>query len=318
MVNKEGITMDLNQVLIEAAKDGNMLVLKTALEKGADIDATDRSGMSALMHAEQKGYKDLADFLREKGAKEEENFAIYYNKRGLAYERQEEYQKAIDEYNKAIELDPEYVNPYYNLGNAYRDLKKYLKSIDNYTKAIELDPEFAWPYNNRGQVYERHEEYQKAIDDYTRAIEISPDAKPYRNRANVYEKLEEYQKAIDDYTKAIELDPEDANSYKIRGLAYNIHGLTYNKLEEYQKAIDDYTRVIELDPEYAAVYNDRGDAYKKLHEDQKAIEDYYQAGTLYLKHHNDKEEAKECLDKIKEIDAFSQYIHTLQELIDKM
>jgi len=64
MVNKEGITMDLNQVLIEAAKDGNMLVLKTALKKGADINATDRSGRTALMYAEKKGYKDLADFLR--------------------------------------------------------------------------------------------------------------------------------------------------------------------------------------------------------------------------------------------------------------
>ena len=105
--------MDLNQVLIEAAKDGNMLVLKTALEKGANINAKDGSGMTALMYAEQRGYTQLADYLREKGAKEDENF------------------KAIDDYTRAIELDPENADTYDNRGLAYVTLSQYQKAIDD-------------------------------------------------------------------------------------------------------------------------------------------------------------------------------------------
>ena len=140
--------MDLNQVLIEAAKDGNMLVLKTALEKGANINAKDGSGMTALMYAEQRGYTQLADYLREKGAKEDENF------------------KAIDDYTRAIELDPKDTKAYYNRGLAYSNLRQYQKAIDDYTRTIELDPKFATiAYYNRGTVYDELRQYQKAIDD---------------------------------------------------------------------------------------------------------------------------------------------------------
>jgi len=61
--------MDLNQVLIESAKDGNMLVLKTALEKGADVNIKDSSGMTALMYSIQRGNEKMVNFLKKKGQK---------------------------------------------------------------------------------------------------------------------------------------------------------------------------------------------------------------------------------------------------------
>lgn len=60
--------MDLNEVLIEAAKDGNMLVLKAALDKGADINAKDKNGWTALMWASKNGHSEIVNFLKEKGA----------------------------------------------------------------------------------------------------------------------------------------------------------------------------------------------------------------------------------------------------------
>jgi|GEM_PF-6855824 len=60
--------MDLNEILIEAAKDGNMLVLKTCLEKGADVNASDKDGLTALMWAALQGHLDVANLLIEKGA----------------------------------------------------------------------------------------------------------------------------------------------------------------------------------------------------------------------------------------------------------
>ena len=101
--------MDLNQVLIESAKDGNMLVLKTALEKGADINAKDGSGMTALMYAIKRGDGEIVNFLKEKGAKEDENW------------------KAIDDYTKAIELDPQHADAYNNRGGGLLQLRQTSK-----------------------------------------------------------------------------------------------------------------------------------------------------------------------------------------------
>lgn len=68
MERKKKQVMDLDEVLLNAAKDGNLLVLKTAIEKGADVNAKTISGKTALMIASYKGYTDIVNLLIEKGA----------------------------------------------------------------------------------------------------------------------------------------------------------------------------------------------------------------------------------------------------------
>ena len=63
--------MDLNVVLLDAAEEGNLLVLKTALEKGADINAESKDGRTALMVASEKVYTNIVKYLVEKGGEGE-------------------------------------------------------------------------------------------------------------------------------------------------------------------------------------------------------------------------------------------------------
>jgi tetratricopeptide (TPR) repeat protein len=63
------------------------------------------------------------------------------------------YEEAIVNYNKAIELDPQYAVAYYNRGNAYHKLGQDVEAIVNYNKAIELNPKDAAAYYNRGVAY---------------------------------------------------------------------------------------------------------------------------------------------------------------------
>ena len=91
----------------------------------------------------------------------------------------------------------------YNRGIIYYCSGKYQKAIDNYTKAIELDPEFAFAYFNRGIAYTKSGEYQKAIDDYTKAIELNPeDANVYYTRGIVYAIQKLPTTACDDFCQA--------------------------------------------------------------------------------------------------------------------
>lgn len=133
---------------------------------------------------------------------------------------------------------------YYNRGNTYRLLKEYNKAILDYTKAIEIKPDYANAYNNRGISHIDLDEYEEAIADYNIVIKYKPDYPyAYFNRANAYSGLFKYDSAITDYNKAIELKPDFADAYYNRGNKY--YGIS-----SYKEAIEDWEKAIKLDPAY--------------------------------------------------------------------
>ena len=186
------------------------------------------------------------------------------------------YTEAIENYSKAIELNPKLVEAYNNRGLAYADLVKYDEALKDYNKAIELDQNHSNSYINRGNVYEKLERYFDAIEDYTKATELNPnDLKAYYNRGIVYQALEKYSDSIADYTKAIELNPKLVEAYNNRGLVYQV-------LERYSEAIADYSKAIELNPSYAMSYNNRGGLYYNQKKYDEAIRDFTKASELDL------------------------------------
>ena len=73
-----------------------------------------------------------------------------YFKLGKQKYNKKDYQGAIADYDKAIELNPKDARAYYNRGTAKNELKQYKEAIADYDKAIELNPKDADAYNNRG------------------------------------------------------------------------------------------------------------------------------------------------------------------------
>ena len=197
------------------------------------------------------------------------NSAIAYNNRGNAYYYLKQYEGAIKDYNKAIEQDPNYANTYYSRGRAYYNLKQYERAIEDYTRAIVLDPNYATDanaYHNRGWAYYNLKQYEIAIEDYNKAIALNQNfAVAYNNRGFAYYYLSQYEIAIADYDKAIELNPNLAEAYNNRGVAYK-------NLGQYERAIEDYDKAIELDPNYAVAYDNREIALRKLKQEQMATQ----------------------------------------------
>lgn len=203
-----------------------------------------------------------------------ESSAEIYSNRGLAYDGLGNYQYAIKDYNKAIELGPETAKIYISRGNTYDSLGDYQQAIKDYSKAIELAPQNAKAYVNRGRVYRSAGDYQQAIKDYSKAIEIDPrDAMTYYNRGNAYNNLGDYQLAIDDYTKSIEIDPQDVRTYTNRGNAYV-------SLGDYQEAIRDYSKAIEIDPQGKKAYSNLGAVYSRIGDTEQALFWYNKATNL--------------------------------------
>ena len=101
--------------------------------------------------------------------------ALGYSYRGIAKRDLKDYQGAIDDYNKAIAINPKDANAYVNRSIAKRDLKDYQGAIDDCNKAIAINPKDASAYLTRGIAKYRLQDDQGAISDYDKAMAINPD-----------------------------------------------------------------------------------------------------------------------------------------------
>jgi tetratricopeptide (TPR) repeat protein len=123
------------------------------------------------------------------------------------YHKLNQYEEAIEDYNKAIELNPKNAEAYNNRGNAHSELNKHEEAIEDFNKAIELDPKYAEAYNNRGNAYYELNKHEEAIEDFNKAIELNPNfAAAYNNRGiTLVQTNEELDKAIGDFKHARDL-----------------------------------------------------------------------------------------------------------------
>ena len=135
---------------------------------------------------------------------------------------------------------------YFDRGKAKMDEDlDYDEAVEDFTKAIELDPLYAEAYKERGEADCGCLNFEMAIEDFTKAIELDPSyAEAYKGRgfaklANDRKvPLEDCKDALKDCMKALQLDPENSDAYYWRGVVKEIY------LKDYHGAIEDYTKAI--------------------------------------------------------------------------
>lgn len=145
----------------------------------------------------------------EKSIQANSGYFMGYLARGNGYNYKGEYDKAISDYNKAIELKPDNPITFNNRGNSWYNKGNYDKAISDFDKAIELKPDYAFALNNRGVSWNNKGEHDKAISDYDKAIELKSDIPIiYYNRGNTHRlKGKDIEKAKSDYECYLSLTP---------------------------------------------------------------------------------------------------------------
>jgi tetratricopeptide (TPR) repeat protein len=129
--------------------------------------------------------------------------------RGIEKGKEGNFDGAIADFTRAIELNPKDDAPYYNRAQAKRLKKDAAGAIADYTRAIELGSTNPAAYNNRGNARAENNDRDGAIADYTRAIELKPDyARAYYNRAVAKKEKGDTTGAAADFKTTEKLDPE--------------------------------------------------------------------------------------------------------------
>ena len=133
---------------------------------------------------------------------------LFLSARGYARAALGDFNAAIEDYTRALQLDAAYAAAIYNRGNAHFALRQYDEAIADYTKALETDAKDPRLLNNRGAAWFKKGNLQSAMANYARAIDASPDDPDlYLNRGKVYEALGEPDKAREDFLQVKKLDP---------------------------------------------------------------------------------------------------------------
>src|SRR6478752_21635 len=103
--------------------------------------------------------------------------AIAYNNRGNAYAEKGDYDRAVQDFDQSIKLNPTNPKPFNNIGVAYLKKGEYDLAIKNHDEAIRLNPNYVKAFVNRAETYQNKNQYERAARDYDEAIRLEPNSK---------------------------------------------------------------------------------------------------------------------------------------------
>lgn len=159
---------------------------------------------------------------------------------GLAssYERLGKRDDAEATYQKVVQLRPQYWLGYNLLGAFYLRQAEYDKSVTMFQKVIELAPESFRGYANLGAIYLAEGKYQEAIQPLNQALKMRPTSDSYSNLGTAYFHLRRFPEAATTYAAALKIDSKDHDTWGNLGNAYTFSGEREKGQQAFRKAIE--------------------------------------------------------------------------------
>lgn len=247
--------------------------------------AADQRILSACVQG--KGDENACQKVLSRGAREPaNNRAIAHLGMGKVYMFSNKFNESLEEFNKAIRLNPNLSDVYQGRAAVYMMLSHYSledkqKSFVFINKAIsELDtflqyqPESIPGLQTRGYIFASIGEYQKAVGDYDAALRVNHDVPIlYTLRSFSQRRLRRFDEALADCDFALKLAPRDPTTFWCRAA-------TYGDKREFDLALADYKVALDIAPNNADIYVDRAYLYKQKGDLDSALIDIEKALTL--------------------------------------
>ena len=224
----------------------------------------------------KKKYKQALVY-QNAAIKLETNNPVVFWGRGWIYAQLKESDKALDDFNKGIELSTNPTMLSYSLwwrGNFYLQITNNEKALDDFTRAIHEHPAVQPPYKSRAKIYFSKSKYDAAITDCNMAIWLNrDDGEAYFVKGRSYLELKDYDKAIEALSNALRCETNNSEIFYKRAGAFS-------GKEDYTNAIKDLDQTIQLSPKDPFAFSARGLFRSRIGEYQSGISDCWHAVRL--------------------------------------
>lgn len=191
--------------------------------------------------------------------------------RGVQCYEQEAYQQAIQYWDRAIAIEPNYYQAWSNRGLALKNLGAWAEALESYEKALEIEPNYSKAWYNRGIALDVLRRYDDAISSFDRVLaQDGDDFRAWYNRGNSLQQCQRYEDAIASYDEALARQPELERAWYERGNAYR-------QLQNPESAVLSYDKAIALTAEDPEIWYSRGQALIENNKREEAIASFDRA-----------------------------------------
>ncbi len=204
-----------------------------------------------LVESEARNYEKAIEYSKNYEALITDiiNDWVYFYEKGFSYNALKQYDNAIINLSKSVDINSKNINTFLELGFAYTKLKNANEAINFFEKAKAIDSNSHIAYNGIGEVYrDINKDYNKAISWYQKAL-----AKKKEERKACFgigyclNAQGKYDDAIPFLTTAIKQEPTYA-------AAFTELGFSYSKLNKFSNAIESFNKAISLNENTNAYY----------------------------------------------------------------
>lgn len=263
--------LEVVQTIQENKTEQNKALISDALKKGS-IDKNSIFSI-ALTCAQNNRLQDaliLFECLEDLSRSDSK----YFYNLGLIHSLRGNHRKALESYDKALEIQPNDIEALVNKGAACNENKNYDLALVTLREAIKIDPNIPEIWSNKGIALSNLGFYQEALKAYDVAAKLNPQyLEAFSNKGITLSKLKRFDEALELFDRALTLNADYIEAWVGKGLA--LHGL-----KRFDEALDSYDRALNLRPNYQEVWNNKGTTLHLMQRSKEALICYEKAISL--------------------------------------
>lgn len=214
------------------------------------------------------GYSQAAIDCYDHALELKPNYPAAWNNKAVALDLNE---AAIHCLDRALAINPRWEQSWYNKGTALAELGRTSEAFDCFDQVVEINPlnDIAW--NDRGATLAGLGRIDEALQSYDRALELNPtEEKAWFNKANALRNSGRHQESLSFYERALQINPRFTDALKNKGV-------TLKELGRYEEALACFDEIIVNDMQPLDALTNKGKTLRELRRPAEAIECYDRA-----------------------------------------
>ena len=223
----------------------------------------------AMNSPERSRINSLSDFI----SKYPENILALI-RRSVCYRQKGNFDAALKDLNRALELKPDYPFALASRGDCHRQKGNLDAALKDLNRALELKPDYPFALASRGDCHRQKGNLDAALKDFNRATELEPDMVfALARRGDCHRQKGNLDAALKDFNRATELEPDMVFALARRGDCHRQKG-------NLDVALKDLNRATELNPNDTFALAARGDCHRLKGNLDVALKDLNRATEL--------------------------------------